>query len=62
MLKVMTEAEAAKRSWHSCRITIATRLYARRGARTNGIAGVIQSLVRWKTPEAMRIYTRMEAQ
>ena len=67
MLKVMTEAEAAKRSWHSCRITIATRLYARRGARTNGIAvdaieGVIQSLVRWKTPEAMRIYARMEAQ
>jgi len=67
LLKVMTEAEAAKRSWHSCRITIATRLYARRGARTNGIAvdaieGVIQSLVRWKTPEAMRIYARMEAQ
>ena len=67
MLKVMTEAEAAKRSWHSCRITIATRLYARRGAGTNGIAVdaiefVIQSLVRWKTPEAMRIYARMEAQ
>ena len=65
--KVMTETEAAKRSWHSCRITIATRLYARRGARTDGIPvdaieGVIQSLVRWKTPEAMRIYARMEAQ
>ena len=64
--KVMTEAEAARRSWHSGRITIATRLYARRGAKANGIAvdaieGVIQSLVRWKTPEAMRIYARMEA-
>ena len=64
--KVMTDAEAARRSWHSCRITIATRLYARRGARSNGIAvdaieGVIQTLVRWKTPEAMRIYARMEA-
>ena len=61
---VMTTAEAAKRSWHSARITIATRLFARRGS-VNGIArddveGVIQSLVRWKTPEAMRIYARME--
>ena len=67
LAKVMTEAEAARRSWHSGRITIATRLYARRGAKANGIAvdaieGVIQSLVRWKTPEAMRIYARMEAQ
>lgn len=61
---VMTAAEAAKRSWHSARITLATRLFARRGD-TNAIArddveGVIQSLVRWKTVEAMRIYARME--
>ena len=65
---VMTAAEAALRTWHSARITLATRLFARRGAAqgaARGIArdeveGVIQSLVRWKTPEAMRIYARME--
>ena len=58
----MSTADALVRSWHSARITIATRLFARRG-QVNGIArddveGVIQSLVRWKTPEAMRLYTR----
>ena len=61
---VMTAAEAAQRTWHSCRITLATRLFARRGE-AHGIArdeieGVIQSLVRWKTVEAMRIYARMQ--
>lgn len=64
----MTQAEAARRTWHSARITLATRLFARRGATrgaSRGIArdeveGVVQSLVRWKTPEAMRIYARME--
>jgi hypothetical protein len=65
----MTAAEAALRSWHSARITLATRLFARRtGSATSvrciardEVEGVIQSLVRWKTPEAMRIYARMEA-
>ena len=63
---VMTVAEAAKRSWHSARITLATRLFARRGSGADRsiardeIEGVIQSLVRWKTLEAMRIYARME--
>jgi hypothetical protein len=61
---VMSAAEAAKRSWHSARVTIATRLYARRGDTTGGIArdeieGIIQAVVRWKTPEAQRLYTRM---
>ena len=60
----MTAAEAAQRTWHSCRITLATRLFATRGEK-GGIArdeieGVIQSLVRWKTVEAMRIYARMQ--
>ena len=63
---VMTVAEAARRSWHSARITLATRLFARRGSGADRsiardeIEGVIQSLVRWKTLEAMRIYARME--
>ena len=62
---VMTAAEAAQRTWHSARITLATRLFARRGE-PRGIArdeieGVIQSLVRWKTVEAMRIYARMQS-
>ena len=54
---------AALRSWHSCRITIATRLYARRGTSDVGrdeVEGVIQAVVRWKTVEAMRIYARIE--
>jgi hypothetical protein len=61
---VMTAAEAAQRTWHSARITVATRLFAKRGT-VNGIArdeieGVTQSIVRWKTPEAMRLYARMQ--
>ena len=58
----MSVSDAAKRTWHSCRITLATRLYARRGRGIlrDEVEGVIQSLVRWKTPEAMRIYTRTE--
>ena len=32
------------------------------GIALDAIEGVIQSLVRWKTPEAMRIYARMEPQ
>ena len=61
---VMTPIEAAKRSWHSCRVTIATRLFAQRtsGVPRDEIEGIIQSLVRWKTPEAMRIYARMGAE
>ena len=65
---VMSAVEATRKSWHSCRVTIATRLMARRadGRRAGGIArdeieGVIQTLVRWKTAEAMRIYARMDA-
>ena len=59
---VMTAAEAACRSWHSCRVTIATRLFARRGEqiKRDEIEGIVQSVVRWKTPEAMRIYARIE--
>lgn len=58
----MTAGEAAERTWHSCRITLATRLFAERARSIarDEIEGVIQSLVRWKTPEAMRIYARME--
>jgi hypothetical protein len=60
---VMSTAAAAQRTWHSARITLATRLYARRGARggieRDEVEGVTQALVRWKTVEAMRIYARM---
>jgi hypothetical protein len=60
----MPATAAEQRSWHSARITLATRLYARRGKRggipRDDIEGVTQSLVRWKTVEAMRIYARME--
>jgi len=61
---VMSAAEAAQRTWHSCRITLATRLFTRRGdkqgIKRDEVEGVIQSLVRRKTVEAMRIYARMQ--
>jgi hypothetical protein len=67
---VMTPVEAAKRSWHACRVTTATQLFKRRTGTSGGggsiprdeIEDVIQAVVRWKTPEAMRIYARMEAE
>ena len=64
LLRAMSPVEAAKRSWHACRVTIATRLFAARGSKSgeiprDEIEGVIQSVVRWKTVEAMRIYARM---
>ena len=63
LLLVMSAAEAAMRSWHSCRVTIAKNLMHMRGTRIarDEVEGVIQSVVRWKTPEAMRIYARMDA-
>ena len=59
---VMEAAEAALRSWHSCRVTIATRLFRQRnrGIKRDEVEGVIQSLVRWKTPESMRLYARTD--
>ena len=55
---VMPAAEAALRSWHACRVTLATNLFARRSGDVarDEIEGVIQTLCRWKTPEAMRLY------
>ena len=62
LLSVMSAAEAARHSWHACRVTIATRLFARRndGIERDEVEGVIQALVRWKTVEAMRLYARMQ--
>jgi hypothetical protein len=61
---VMSTADAARHSWHSARVTIATRLFARRGngpedIKRDDVDSVIQSVVRWKTPEAMKLYARM---
>jgi hypothetical protein len=63
MLTVMSAAEAAQRSWHSARVTIATRLLKLRGKSIarDEVEAVIQTLVRWKTLEAARIYARMGA-
>ena len=45
-------------------MTIAKRIMFLRGTRIarDEVEGVIQTVVRWKTPEAMRIYARIEAQ
>lgn len=62
LVAALGTAAAALRSWHSCRITIATRLYARRGSDVarDEVEGIIQAVVRWKTVEAMRIYARID--
>ena len=61
---VMSEEDASHYSWHSARVTIATMLNKLRGKEIarDEIEGVIQALVRWKTPEAMRIYAKMDPQ
>jgi hypothetical protein len=46
-------AEAGRRSWHSCRVTIATALSTRRRP-----DGLIQAIVCWKTLDAMRLYAK----
>ena len=53
-------AEAAVLSWHAFRVTCAMALLAERGKRImrDEIEGVIQTVVRWKTVEALRIYAR----
>ena len=58
---VMTPIEAAKRSWHSCRVTLATRLFAKRDGeiKRDEVEAIIQALARWKTPESVRTYARM---
>ena len=55
VVDALGKEEAAQRSWHSLRVTLATALLAR-----NNPDGAIQCLCRWKTSEAMRIYARMD--
>ena len=57
----LSAAEAAVLSWHAFRVTIAMALLAQRnkGIVRDEVEGVIQTLVRWKTVEALRIYARM---
>jgi hypothetical protein len=59
---VLGAAEAAVLSWHAFRVTIAMALLAERGKGIlrDEIEGVIQTVVRWKTVEALRIYARMK--
>ena len=57
---VLGAAAAAVLSWHAFRVTCAMALLAERGKRImrDEIEGVIQTVVRWKTVEALRIYAR----
>ena len=47
--------EAALRSWHALRVTAATALGAAKRP-----DGVVQCVIRWKTLEAMRLYSKMD--
>jgi hypothetical protein len=55
LIDVLGTAEAALRSFHSCRVTFASL-----GMLKQYTDGTIQLLSHWKTAEAMRIYARME--
>ena len=58
----MSAAEAARHSWHAFRVTIAMALLATSNSavKRDELEGVIQTLVRGKTVEALRIYARMK--
>jgi len=60
MIATIGSAEAALRSWHAFRVTIACCLMARPEYKTNPQAqeALIQMLVRWKTPESVRRYAK----
>jgi 8-oxo-dGTP pyrophosphatase MutT (NUDIX family) len=60
MLATIGKAEAALRSWHAFRVTIACCLMARPEYKQNPSAQValIQMLVRWKTPESVTRYAK----
>ena len=60
MLATIGKAEAALRSWHAFRVTIACCLMARPEYRQNPSAQValIQMLVSWKTPESVTRYAK----
>ena len=62
LVQIFGVAAAAELSWHAFRVTIAMALLAARGSAVmrDEIEGVIQTLVRWKTLEALRIYARMK--
>ena len=57
LLKIMSEDEAARYSWHSFRIGLACALLAK-GARPE----LIQALCRWKSAESLVIYARLNAE
>lgn len=61
MLATIGPEEAALRSFHAFRVTIACALMARPEYKTNPAAqeALIQLMVRWKTPESVRVYARM---
>ena len=53
----LTETEARRYSWHSFRVFLACALLAQ------GCDGpTIQCMLRWRTPEALRLYARLNAE
>ena len=53
----MSKSEASRYSWHSFRIGLACALLAK-GARPE----LTQALCRWKSPESLVIYARLNAE
>ena len=61
MVTTIGAVEAALRSWHAFRVTIACALLATERYKANPQTGdaIIQTLVRWKTPDSIRVYGKM---
>jgi len=61
MVATIGPVEAALRSWHAFRVTIACALLATERYKKDPQAGdaLIQTLVRWRTPDSIRTYGKM---
>ena len=61
MMVTIGPAEAALRSWHAFRVTIACALLATDRYKKDPQAGdaLIQTMVRWRTPDSIRTYGKM---
>jgi hypothetical protein len=61
MTATIGTAEAALRSWHAFRVTIACALLATDRYKKDPQAGdaLIQTMVRWRTPDSIRTYGKM---
>ena len=60
LMLAMSSADAMCRTWHSFRVTIATIIVNSQDIARDEVEGIAQALVRWKTPESVRLYGKMQ--